>query len=282
MPVYQKKALRQSLGQLFLRDTQVLNTAASYGPAGSVFFLDPTQANTAFSGERLYARAYLYHPDTQQTFRCASFNCASGAYVTAQVSATTIQSGSAFEVHELLSPAEKNLCLDRVVDQIPVVQEVGIPTVDGARFYNLEAAASPNYLRDVLDCWYYADPSNSLDRQRGQIIEYGIETTGSGRELRISPALAASQQIIVRAIVNMTLGSTDAATLNLPNDELLLWGATARAYQLLIARSPGQEAGQLKERQGEALRAWQALRTRYTPQITKRIGFGEQPTRRAW
>ncbi len=280
MPIYSRQTLRQHLGQApYLRDVTLglQGSGQTISAGASVYFLDPVQANLLFSGDNLYGRAWVYHPATQQEFRLGSFNAPSGAFVTGQLTATTIAVGDTFEVSELLSAKEKNLALDRAISRMRLRQEVTFPSIAGAKFYPIDGVASPNALAAVLDVKVYGNPGGTLDRDPRSLQWFQLVTTATGRELRIDPPLGGSMAIAFDALIDLTLGSAEMATVNLPHEEWPLWGATAICYQAVGARAPGQEAGQFQRLQQQAAMAWDKLNNRFTPRITSRIMFEDNP-----
>lgn len=242
MPVVSRLRLRQQLGLTKLRDTYVGNVSGSWGATASLTLIDSTQANLAFSGESMFARTWLKHNGME--LRVASFNTGSGAYVTLQTAATIVASGGQYEHHKKISPSEKDRCIDGVIGRLWTKQEIPIDSVTGDLSYSIGVGFK------IFGVYYFANPSGTLDRDRRQLSPgWNIVVTGSGRELRLpnGSALAASQQLILDAQVRATLGSSDAATVNIPDEDWVLNGAAARAYQSLWADAPGKEAGKYKE-----------------------------------
>ena len=283
MPTYQRKTLFQNFAQLFDSRTWVANTGASVGANGSVWFLDTTQANPAFSGEKMFDRAWIYHHDTQQTFRVASFNTASGAWVTAQTTATTIQSGSSFTVLPRLAPTQMQQCIDRAVMRLRARQESVITAVDGAAQYPMDSAASPATIRKVLNVFYYANAAATTDRDKSWFQWWGPHMTASGSmELQIAPPIASGSQIVIDGIIDMTLNSAETATINLPDDMWLLSGALVHAYNLLIQQAPGQAAAELLQRRSEWALQFRAFAANYMPLVDRSMegAFDENPFNR--
>jgi hypothetical protein len=278
MVTVSRRLLRQRLGTNFLRDVVIGNHTGSL-PAltGTAFFPDVNVADLSMSGEGLYARQWL---KTQgMVLRVASWNAGSGAYVTLQRAATTILSGSEYEVHGLLSPDEKDRALDHVVERLRVRREVTIPTVDGAAVYTLDAAASPYVLERVLDVYALADPTNSLSRdpQRFPNSSWKVTTTATGTELRLAAALPASWALALDAILVPSLGSADTATISLPDESWLLYGAEAQCWELLSKRSPGQDKGTYLKNAGRAWGAYRTLSRRFMPRYESNPRFDDPP-----
>lgn len=254
MPTFQRKQLRTDLGIKRLNDTIVGTTIWSIGAGATVYIIDPVLPNGAQSGEQIYTRAFLRVASVD--YRVASFNYPSGAAVTGQVAINAIVSGMDYEIHQKVAPADKDRCIDEAIAKFRVRQEVGFPSIDGQRFYSLsDAVASPNTILEVLNVWYYANPASTQNRdQRFWPERPVVALTATGRELRIPSALTWSQQIVLDCLLQVTLGASDAATVNIPlipNDNAILDGAAAQAYDLLIQKTPGQEDGRLINRRKE-------------------------------
>ena len=287
MPIYTRQTIRREFSQK-LNDIYIGMVGSGQGvaAAASVYFLDPTQTDPGGSGLSQDFRAYVLHAGV--TYRVGSFNFPSGSWVTAQLAATTVGSGDSFEVHRMLSPADKNLCIDRTVSRFRQRREVGFTSTDTARNYDITSAASPQTIKAVLESYYWANMNTSLgtsqagvpatgDRDERYFTWFGFEPTATGLELRIRPAIAGSMQIVMDAILDMTLGSGDAATISLPSDQWVIWGAINQALDLVIQRSPSQEAGRYKERRMEAAAMWNKLNALYMPLIDYRISYDEDP-----
>ncbi len=242
MPVLTRLRLRQQLGQAKLRDTIVGTTTLSLGVGSAAAVLNQQYADTSLTGQGIGQGFYLRL--VGQDFRVASFNVASGAYVSAQTMATTIGGSFQFEIHKKLSAAEKDRALDGVIQHLWQRQEIPIDTVGGLLQYSIGQGFK------VFGAYYFANPTATLDRDvRDLPIGWQIAMTGSGRELRLpfGAALSASQQLVIDAQVRATLGAADTATVNIPDEDWVLNGAAARAYQALWSDAPGKEAGRYKE-----------------------------------
>jgi hypothetical protein len=280
VPVFARQALRRSLGQSWLRDTRLGSTTETYSLTGfSLAFIDNVQADLALSGRGLYQNTTLRFPAAAspsfQDFTVASFNTGSGAYISAQrggLLANPIPSGAVFEVALLVPPAEKDLALDDAVQRIRVRQEVGITTVSGALFYDLTTAASPHRVADVLGAYYFADPSNTGNRDRKELGTPAVVPTATGIELRIDSALSLSARLVVDALLELTLGG-EFATVNLPDDRLVLAGAAAKCWDLLAQRAPGTNAKLYEQKRDEAALEFSRLSARYKPPTAKRPAF---------
>lgn len=242
MPVYSRLQLRQHLGQLKLRDTYVGTTTGSCGSGPSAYILDAQIANVAFSGESMHARTWvrvLASGSLSMDFRVATFNTGSGAYQTLQNATANILAGTQYEHHRKTSPGEKDRCIDGVIARLWTRQEITIQSSDGL-VYSLGQGYK------IFGVSYFGNPAATVDRAPGQLLPgWNIVTTGSGRELRLplGGALGASQQIVLDAQVRATLGSSDSATVNIPDEDWVLDGAAARCYQSLWADAPSKEAG---------------------------------------
>jgi hypothetical protein len=176
-----------------------------------------------------------------------------------------------FEVISLLSPVEMDRAIDRCIQDVRKLEELPLWSIDQKHEYSI----GPEVI-DVSDAYYFSDPTHSLDKGQRGLNWFGIVKTATGQELRIEPSLPASYQIIMKAVLEATLGAGDLATVNLPSDEPVLWGATSRCYWLVEQRSPGQEAIRYKELRREAAHAYTTLAQRFTPKITRRIQL-DQP-----
>jgi hypothetical protein len=211
------------------------------------------------------------------SYRVATWNTGSGAFLGPQTIINAIVSGADFELTEKLSPEEMDRAIDETILNLPVKREVGIPTVEGATFYTLDAAASPNTIRSILEVYYYADPSNSLNRDRREFTQHEILMTATGLELRIPGGLTASQQIILESLLQLSLGVGDAATVNLPDEETILWGAAARCYDLMLRGVAGDARSALLQDRRDAVRQYNVLASKSLPEIYKEITFEQRP-----
>ena len=271
MPVYSRRELRQALGTEILRDTITGRTSGSWGTqAGSFNIVDSSQADPTASGEQLYQRAHLRllgSAGWMQDLRVASFNTGSGAYVGLQTLATTVFSGMPFEVATLIPPTEKDIVLDRVIEQQRYRQEIALWSIADGQLYSL----GPE-IKDLIDLRYLSDPTDSLNQGEHAMQAWRVEATGSIRQLRVNPALPASYQLVADAILAVSLGAGDLATVNLPSREAVLWGAAARCYWLLEQRAPGQNAAAYRERRQEAARRYSQLMAQVQPRgIARKI-----------
>jgi hypothetical protein len=268
--------LRQSLGVDFIRDT-VVGLVASWGQtANSLNFIDAVLADPSLSGQGLYVGSSLWFSAGE--VRVASFNAASGALFSTSRSITPLtQSGNEYERHDTLPGSEKNRAINDALRRIRVRREVGIDAIDGGHLYALDTAASPHAITHILDVYYFANPSGTLGRDLRGIVDWEIVPTATGTDLRIEPALTASQQLCILADIALTLGSGDAATINIPSDEWLLSGAAAKSYDLLIRRAPGQSRGQYEKSRAEFARSFSRLSAIYAPpQATGMQGLLEE------
>lgn len=271
MPTLQRKVLRQEVGVVRMREC-TLGTTQMLVPLGSaVAVMDPYAANLDFSGQNLSQRAWLRVASVD--YRVGSFNYQSGGWVSAQTAKQAIASGADFEVHERLSAHELDLCIDEVLKEVRVQQEVAINALPGLQYYNIEAAASPHTIVDVANVYFFADPANSTNRDRRDFSQFEIVNTGSGRELRLPTSLAGSQQIVLDALLELTLGADDAATITLLNSDWVSWGAAAQAYHMIIQRTPGQESALLEKRRAEAARMFTKLSGRRQATRAQKLSF---------
>ena len=280
MPVVNRRNLRHNLGLRHLRDTITGNTTSSFG---SVHVIDRALADTTFTAEMLHYRSWARFFPTGSAngvdFRVASFNCASGALISLALDGTTVPSGAGYEVAAALSPADKDRCLDLVLGVVRVRREVGIQTTEGLTHYPLDGVASPHYLfpDQILDCFYYADPSHSLNRAPCAFDTWEVERTATGHELRVSPALGASQQIVLDGILSLTLGAAEVATINIPDEEWVLLGAEAHAWNLLMKRGPAQETKQYADLRRDAAFAFSKKSQMFQPRVTRPLPELEEP-----
>lgn len=280
MPTFSRQALRRALGQSWLRDTHVGTTTATANQASNPFFIiDSAVADAAFSGQQLHAGTWLYAGGN--TGRVGSFHTGSGAYyvqtaVFGAPFAGAIASGADYERHAVISPDDKNRALDDTLQRLRIRQEVGITTVSGARYYDLDAAASPHRIADVLDAYVFADPSNTGNRDRRSFSTTpAVVGTATGIELRIDSALDLSALLVVDALLELTLGSGDTATVNIPDERWVLSGAAAKCWDLLAQKAPGTNARQYEARRDDAARTFSDLSARYKPPTARKLGLSE-------
>jgi hypothetical protein len=269
MPVYSRLQLRQSLGQDWLRDTIVSTTTSSvWGVSGSINVVDSRQADPSLSSEGMYQRAWIRVAG--QNLRVATFNTGSGAFLSAMLG-TIVASGAEYELHQRVSPDEKDRVLTDVARSLRFRQEVTLPSVDGLTLYSL-----PDSVLAVFDVRYFADPTNSMGRSERTVPWFKVVPTGSGsRELRIAPSLGASQTLVIDAVFAGSLGTGDTATINLPDDEWLLAGAAARCYSLLERDSPGKEAERYGEHRSRMNLLFARKQATYRPAYDYRIQLDE-------
>lgn len=262
---------------LRLRDTTVGTTGMAVAVGSAMQIVDQVYANVAFSGETAHDRAWVRVASFD--YRVGSYNYPSGGPYSLQPVINAIATGADYEIHDKLSPVEKDQCIDQTIARIRVRQEVVIPTVDGLLEYTIDAAASPNTIAgDPLGFWYYANPDFSLDRDQRFFNELPqIATTASGtRVLRIPAALTWSQQIVMDCLLQVTLGASDDATVSIPqvpDDGIVLDGAAARAYDLLVQRAPSQEAGLYLQRRREMAMAFMGAAAKLQPSQDTALGF---------
>lgn len=274
MPTFSRKQLFQTTARLFDPKTWVGTTAGSVGATGTVFFIDARVANPAFSGERLFDRAWIWHHSTQFGYRVGSFNAASGAFVSIQSAyGGAIASGDDFTVIPRLSPYDLNLAIDMTVARLRARQEIAINAGDGIVQYQLDNAASGTQVERVLNAYYYATPNVSpagYDMNKRYFSWWGDGKTASGTYcLTVSPPIASGNQIIVDGIISMTLGSAETATINLAHPEWLYVGALMHAYNALIQQAPGQASAELIQRRAEWVRQWRDVAGKMNPTIDR-------------
>lgn len=281
MPIFQRKTLRRTLGIELIRDTVVGTTSLQVAVLQqSLAVMDAQFADTSLSGQSLYVGAWLRVGSVPEyrDYRVASFNHASGAFLTSQRNLTgqAAPSASEFEIATLISPSHKNDALNRALRRVRYRREVTIPTVEGAYFYTIEGAASPNVItdpvRDILDVKYFADPTNSLSRDEQRLSHWEIVNTATAWELRIAPALAASQMLVLDSVVTPTLGSSDEATLNLPDVlDYVLAGAEVECWHYLVKHGPAQNREYFKDQRKEAAGRFSTVSARNRGVVTRKI-----------
>jgi len=271
MPSFARKVLRQEVGVVRLREC-TLGTAQLAVPAGTfVNVFDPNQANLDFSGQSLFQRAWLRV--ASMDYRVGSFNFQSGAFVSAQLVQQAIASGADFEVHERLSAHELDLAIDEVIKGIRVEREVAFNTIDGLQYYGIETVASPHTVIDIGNIYFFSNPNGSTDRGRSDLSQYTPVMTATGREIRLPVGLGGSQQIVLDALVELTLPADDASTITLLNSDWVSWGAAAHAYNIICQRTPGQDSALMEKRRGEAARQFTKLSGRRQATLNRRIVF---------
>jgi len=260
MLVVSRKYLRQALGRSHLRDTVVGTTTVSLGsPAFALVIMDAFAADLALSGQNPYVNSWLRVLGTD--VRVASFNTDSGAYVSQNWNGsgwTGFPSGMEYERHDVLPPIDKDRALDDAVMQLRGRREVTIDTVKDAHVYALPAG-----VQDVLNAYYFAAPTATLDRDEKRLTRFDLVTTATGVDVRIDPALGASQQIVLDAIVTLTLGSSDAATVNIPDERLVLLAAEAKCWDLMVRKAPRGTADEYRNLRNEAARQYSLLAARF-------------------
>lgn len=274
MPIASRKTLRRLLGQTYIRDTYVGTTtwSPSIAANGSVVLLDRYLQDPTYSDTRYQRAAVLV---ASVAYRVASFNYQSGSLVTGQTAINTISSGMDFEIHEIVPPADKDLCIDDVVRRLRVREELPINVVDGRTNFSL------GYGVDVLDAYYFADPTNSLNRDRRDFTWKEMVRTASGPEFRIDPPMASGMQLVLDAILTLTLGAGDAATINIPDERMVAAGAAAMAYWMLRRQTPGQESSIYKDMQHEAAKEFSRLAAVNKVQVSRTVGFDTPVTRQS-
>lgn len=268
MPTYSRRQLRQRLGQDHIGDTLVSATTGSCAAGQGAYVIDQMQADLSLSAEGATPYAGAQLRVNGMDLRISGFNCGSGAFVTGQVAGTAIPSGAEYELHEIVSAREKDRALTQTAPRLTSRREYPLPSVDGAYQYSL-----PDDVRRVLGGWYFANPAGSLDRDRRPLARCDVVTTGSGREVRIQPALGASQQLVLDAIVTLTLGPSDSDTIELPDADWLLFGAEAQCWEMATRAAPGQEATAYRTNARRAASAFSHKSAVYSPQIDVKIQF---------
>ncbi len=278
MPIFSRKTLRQALGSNHLRDTIVGNVQGTWavGAQSLPSIVDVSYRDLTMSGQNLYERSWIYIGGME--LRVASFNVGSGAYISGGLGSGGWLSGAEYERHDLVPPTEKNRAIDDSIKRLRLLQEVPVESVDDAEYYPIErlAAALPNEIiepTDVMDVYYYADAANSLDRNRRELDQWSVIETGSGIDLHISPRLPSGNQIIMQAMLAMTLGSTDVATINIPDERLVLFGAEAQCWHLLSKSAPGTNRATYEQSRNEAAMAYSDLAAKFKRPVDRKLEF---------
>lgn len=284
MPVLNRRLLRQHLGARRLRDVVFGNTTFSpnIGAGSAVTVMHASKfATPEFSGGDLYQRAFLRVGSAD--YRVGTYNIGSGAFISQTPAAAAFGSGEYFEVSEKLSATEMDAAIDETIIEQRVRQEWGMASIDGARFYDVDLALSGSgyALHRPLDAYYFGAPDSSLNRERRDFNQHEFVATGTGTELRIAGGLGASLQVVVDAILTPTLGAADLATVNLLDEEVVLWGAAMRCYDLLLQRAPSEEVKVYERRRLDATRTYHARLRSFLPDVSKPLTFApfEHPTR---
>jgi hypothetical protein len=268
MPQFQRKYLRQRLGRDHIGDCLVSRTTGSCGAGLHAYVIDSAQSDLSLSqsGGGAFQRASLRVNGME--WRVATFNCGSGAFITQMTTGTIVPSGAEYEVHEMVSATEKDRAIDDTVRRLSVRREHVLAAVDGAHHYSL----ADDVLR-VLDAYCYASPESPTDRGKQTLAWWGVNTTGSGREIRIQPALHSGQQLVLDAVVRCTLGPNDTDTIDLPSEDWLLYGAEAQCWELLSKASPGQETTGYRTNAKRAAFKFTRLSAQYQPRLDLKIQF---------
>jgi hypothetical protein len=265
---YTRQQIRWRLGRDFIHDTHLGTNQASLGAGiGSVYFIDNFLADASYSGEVKYTRSWARY--NGETFRCATFNFASGAFVALQpILSSGITPGVIWELHELISPEDKDHAITFALERSWRRQEVAFNTVAGLTHYSAGFDFG-----EVYDWWVYSDPSGSADRSkrifRAQRPE--IRLTATGREIRIGEGgLEGSQQLVLDAQVRLFVtGEGDTGQVNFPSrhyEQMVLYGAESQCWEMLSKRGPAEDRrGALRNAQ-RAAAAYSRLSGRFTPQ----------------
>jgi len=267
---YTRQQLRWRLGRDFVHDTYIgqISAGGSLGALqASVYFLDVNLADVSMSGETKYSRSWARYRG--QSYRCASFNFASGAFITGQTQASFgVTPDVVWELHELISPEEKDHAITFALEHTWKRQEVALNTVDGATFYSVG-----NDIGQVFDWWVYATPDGSGNREkrvfRGQRPE--IRLTGSAtRELRIDGALQASMQIVLDAAVKflpLSISEDTSIGFSSPAElQTVLYAAESQCWETLAKRSAAQDSRVYLRNAQRAAAAYSRLSGRFAPQ----------------
>jgi hypothetical protein len=176
-----------------------------------------------------------------------------------------------YELHSLISPADKDIALDSVIRNIRNREWRPVWATQGLLIYSLGAE-----FLDIISVRAISDPLGILSRGERVIDWFSFKDIAQGTagqsihsEVRINSALNISEQLIFDAIVTVSLGADDLATVNLESDTAIIWGAAAQCYWMLERSAPGQEASKYKSDRKEAV--FQYNRLKIEPFISRKI-----------
>ena len=256
MPIYTRQQLRRLLGSNHVGDTYVGSVTGSTGLANfSLNLIDAVVADLSLSGQNPYVGAWLFFTGPAGEVRIATFNCGSGAYLSLQNSffAGTFPSGMPYERHEVIRPSDKDRAVDEGVKALRVRQEVAL-----AANGSLLAYPYPPGVEQVLDAYVFQSPA-APDRGQRRIGSLALVMTATGPEVRLGAALGGSAQLVLDAITTVTLGASDAATLSVPDERLLLYKAEAVCWDLAVRDAPRGTADEYRKLAAEAAGRYNAL-----------------------
>lgn len=282
MPSFSRKSLRQALA--YQMNDLVLGTITHSwtNVGGDIRFYDWTKSDTSLSGSDPYAGAYINLTGSLLRnggdCRVASFVEAgfpNTYFLSVQYAGpTSPPSGHEYEVHSLMKSYLKDLALDDAIKRTRVAREVSVPSVDGAHFYDLDTALSGMRVVRVMDAWAYTNPNGSLDRGKAGLINWEVAATGSGLEMRIEPSLGASQSLVLNAVLEMTLPMNDLATVDVPDERMILYAAEVYAWNLLSKQSPGSQVQAYIAHRDTAARELSRLAALYKSSVARSIQQG--------
>lgn len=271
MRTYTRRQLRQTLGQVHLRDTWVSTTTATTAQAaGSFVVIDGFSADLSLSGQNLYERSTLFASGMTTDARVATFNAGSGAYLSQANVFPGLALGAEFERHDSVPATEKNRALDEAIKRLRVRQEVPVAAVAGLQAYPLPAG-----VESVLDAYSFATPTATLDRGKTALAFWDVVATATGTEVRISPALGGSAQLVLDAITSVTLAAQEGATVNLPDERLVLFAAEAECWSYLVRRAPRGTADEYRSLRNEAARQYEALARAFKTPVDRPLRLSE-------
>jgi len=268
MPLFTRVQLRRTLGQNHVRDTYVGSTTASWGQVfNNLHVIDARTADLSLSGRGLHVGAAILVGGAEIVV--ASFNVASGAFVSQTSGYGLVQganggSGTEYERHGAVTPSDKNRALDEAVKRLRARREVTIDAVDGLADYPL-----PDAVEQVLDAYAFASPTATLSRVKTPLRSFAVVGTETGTEVRISPVLGAGAQLVLDAVVRATLGSSDAATIDVPDERLVLLHAEAECWGLLAKDAPRGTADEYRRNRDDAARQYAALARQFKPPVDR-------------
>jgi hypothetical protein len=127
----------------------------------------------------------------------------------------------------------------------------------------------------VVEVYRLADPTNSLNPQVDRLPTSlaRVVATATGNVLRTDSPFPSGQMLVLDAILVPSLGSADAATVNLPDAAWVLYGAEAQCWELLLKRSPGTNAGTYRMNAQRAAAAFRAGARQFQPRPEMPLRF---------
>jgi len=267
VPVYNRRELRQRLGTAYLRDTYVSQTTGSWGATASWTIYDSRLADASLAGEEMYQRSIVrvltgsaYIADA----RVATFNTGSGAFMCLLTGASTIVSGTNFEVHSLVPPSEKDLCIDEALKRMRVESVVAVWGT-GEKTYSLGAEVLTVLQAHIAQ---YPVGSGAPDLPLNWWSFSSGQTTNA---IQVEPAVPFSAMLVCHYERRPTLDAADTATVYLPSDDWLLSGAAAEANWLLERKAPATETEKYRSARRELAATFVRLGNRFKPSAARKL-----------